>query len=78
MSSTAAETLSMTETISEMIYVKAILKEMFKDETKVSRIPMRVYTDSKNLWRSVHSTTLVEDPRLRIDIAIIKDALGTG
>ena len=77
-SSTAAETLSMTDTISEMIYVKAILKEMFKGDPRVSRIPMRVYTDSKNLWRSVHSTALVEDPRLRIDLAIVKDALATG
>ena len=74
-SSTAAETLAMVETISDMIYTKAILEEIIESKIK---IPMYVYTDSKNLWKSLHSTALVEDPRLRIDVAIIKESLEKG
>ena len=49
-SSTAAETLAMVETISDMIYTKAILEEIIKSECEI-KIPMYVYvyTDSRNL-----------------------------
>ena len=76
-SSTAAETLAMVETISDMMYTKAILEEIMKSEREI-KIPLYVYTDSKNLWKCLHSTALVEDPRLRIDVAIIKESLEKG
>ena len=72
-SSTAAEALAANDTLDEMIYVQFVLKELLG--SVVDGIPLHLITDSKNLWKSVQNSTLAENPRLRTDIAKIKESL---
>ena len=39
-------------------------------------IPIRVYTDSKNLHRVVSTLVLVEDSRFRVDLVMSKETIG--
>ena len=75
-SSTAAETLALNEVLSEIIFVKALLSEMVGSEA--DGIPVNLYTDSKNVIKSVNSTSMVDDPRLRTEIACLKESLEKG
>ena len=75
-SSLAGEALAMTGTIGEIVYTKAILVQIFGK--RIRDVPVIVVTDSKNLDEAVHSTSLVDDPWLIPDIAIIKEALEDG
>ena len=72
-SSTAAETLALNDVVSEVIFTKSLLGEIFG--SGVSKIPVNLYTDSKNVQRAVNSTSMVEDPRLRIDMACLHESL---
>ena len=73
LSSTAAETLALNDTVSKMVYIKAMLREMLGLD--VEGIPMEIFTDSKNLWKAVQTTALIDDPRLRTDLAALKESL---
>ena len=72
-SSTAAETLAANDTLDEMVYVKSVLIELFKN--RAAAIPLELVTDSKNLHKSVMTSTLVENPRLRTEVAKLKESL---
>ena len=50
------------------------MKEAFGDEA--SNIPLDLYTDSRNLYKSVMSTSLNE--RLRTDVAKLQESLKLG
>ena len=65
--------MALNDTVSEMVYIKAILREMLGLD--VEGIPMEIFTDSKNLWKAVQTTPLVDDPRLRTDLAALKESL---
>ena len=41
----------------------------------ILKIPIRVYTDSDNLYQAVYSTKFVDDKKLRLDIAQIQEAV---
>ena len=56
-----------------MVYVKLVLMELLGREAE--KVPMRLATDSRNLYKSVQSSTLVENPRVRTDIAKIQGSL---
>ena len=75
-SSLAGETLAMIATIGEVVYMKAVLGEMYG--RRVEEVPTIIVTDANNLNEAVHSTSLVEDAWLRTDIAAIQDALESG
>ena len=75
-SSTAAETLALNEVISEVIFLKSLLSEIYG--TDIHKIPTNLYTDSKNVMKAVHSTSMVDDPRLRTELACIKESLEKG
>ena len=75
-SSLTGEALALVAAIGEMVYNKAILKQVYREV--VENIPFVMFTDSKNLYEAVHSTALVDDPWLIPDIAVIKDALNNG
>ena len=75
-SSTGAEALAFNDTVSELVYIKAVLKEMLGDE--MIAVPLEVYTDSKNLLQASKTTSLVEDHRLRIEVAVLKESLEEG
>ena len=69
-SSTAAEVLAINDTVGEAVYIQAVLGEVFcKIEQKV---PIKVYTDSKNLVKAASTSALVEDSKLRLDLSILK------
>ena len=42
----------------------------------VRNIPIKVYTDSKNLHKAANSSALVEDSKLRLDLAMLKESIG--
>ena len=75
-SSLAGEALALVAAIGEMVYNKAILKQVYGEF--VEEVPVIMFTDSRNLYEAVHSTSLVEDAWLIPDIAVIKDALSNG
>ena len=75
-SSTAAEVLAVNDALDEVVYVKEVLKELV-GETAV-HIPIELFTDSRNLYRSVMSTSLVDNPRLRSDVAKLKESTKIG
>ena len=75
-SSLAGEALAVVAAIGEIVYNKALLKQIFGEN--IDSIPVVVFTDSKNLYESVHSSGLVDDAWLIIDISIIKDAISEG
>ena len=72
-SSTAAEALSANEALDDVVYIKAILVEMFGETATM--IPIKLVTDSKNLHNAVISSTLTENPRMRVDISKLKESL---
>ena len=72
-SSTAAEALATNDAIGEALYVQAVLKEMQGDGGV--NIPIKVYTDSKNLHKAANTSALVEDSKLRLDLAILKESI---
>ena len=69
-STLAAETLELDESLNHAIYIKELIKQMIGT---VVDMPIEVWTDSKNSYKGINSTTQVEDRRLRIDIAAIKE-----
>ena len=75
-SSLAGEALAIVAAVGETVYNKAILKQMYGET--IDKLPVIVFTDSKNLYESVHSSNLVDDAWLITDISIIKDALHDG
>ena len=75
-SSTAAEALALNDTLDEMVYVREVLKEALGGEA--DKVPLDLYTDSRNLYKSVMSTSLNENPRLRTDVAKLQESLKVG
>jgi hypothetical protein len=75
-SSLAGETLAMIGVIGELVYTKSVLEQLFGK--RVNKIPTIVVTDSKNVAEAVKSTSLVDDPWLIPDIAVIKEAMDNG
>ena len=75
-SSTAAEALAANDVLDEVIYIKEILKELVGNDA--ANIPIEIFTDSRNLHKSVLSTTLADNARLRTDLAKLKQSLKDG
>ena len=72
-SSLAAEALSLQEGLEDAIYMKHLLCELLS--LPATCLPIFSFVDSKGLVEAVHSTRLVDDKRLRINIGAIKDSL---
>jgi hypothetical protein len=69
-STLAAEALSLQEGIEESLYLQAIIKELIN-----VKVPISAYIDNKSTLDAVNSTKLVDDRRLIVDIAAIKEEL---
>ena len=65
--------LSLQETVSHAIFLRAILAEIMG--YKEHEIPIISYVDSNNLYQAVYSTKFVEDKRLRLDIAQVQESI---
>ena len=72
-SSTAAEALAINDCLDELFYVKCVLMELLGRQA--SDVPMHLFTDSKNLFDAVEKSTLIENARVRTDIAKVKESL---
>ena len=74
-SSTAAEALATVESSDALMYISAVLRELLGDEL---HIPLHLFTDCKNLHNAVHTSALVDDQRMRLDIARLKESVERG
>ena len=69
-STLAAETCSAVNGLDAAYFISKIIQEMLGYP-----IPIVAYTDNKPLHKNVHSTTMVQEHRLRIDMAAIREML---
>lgn len=69
-STIAAEGLAICEGVADAVYLKSILSEIISAE-----LPVTAKTDHEGLYRNIHSTKLVDDKKLRIDLASLKEDL---
>ena len=76
-STLAAEALALVEGLDACYFVKSILQEMIKVKNE-HRIPIKCYTDNKSLSENIHSTKLISEKRLRLDLASIKESVNAG
>ena len=76
-STLSAETLSMVDSLDEAIYLGTMLSQIYFKAEK-NNIPIVCFTDNKSLYDSIHSTKLISEKRLRIDIASIQEMLSDG
>lgn len=72
-STLAAEALSLQEGIEEAVYIKSMLQEVLGNAK--TELPIVAYVDNKSVVEAIYSTKMVDDRRLRIDIAAIKQYL---
>ena len=71
-STLAAETIAMVEGMEAAYSCSMLLSEILYDNRK--EIPVEMIIDNYSLFQSVHSTTSVTDRRLRIEMAILREA----
>ena len=69
-STLAAEAMALLNGIEEAIYLREIIKFCTGDY-----IMIRAVVDNRSLLQSVHSTHLVEEKRLRVDISAVKEMM---
>ena len=74
-STIAAEGLSLLMALDHAHYLRAILAEVLGKVQKDIQIVS--YIDSKNLYEAIYSTSLVEDKKLRCDLAQIQETVNT-
>ena len=67
----------MVDSRDEAIYLGTMLSEIYLKAEK-NNIPIVCFTDNKSLYDSIHSTKLVSEKRLRIDIASVQEMLSDG
>ena len=72
-STIAAETLSLQTGIEEAVYLKKMITEILNVE-----LPVTAVVDNRSLVEALHSTKLIDDKRLRIDISSIKQSIEIG
>ena len=70
-STLAAEALAAIEAVNHGFLFKEILSEI----CHCNDITIRVLTDNKSLFQTVPLLTVVEDKRLRIDIASLRESV---
>ena len=73
-SSLSAETCAMVDALDAAYFMMSSFKEILYGQIKENGLNHKTdgYTDSKSLYRNVHSTTMLEENLMRIDIAQIK------
>ena len=75
-SSTDAEALAANDVLDEIVYIKEVLKELLG--SKVTHVPLELFTDSKNLYRLVIGSSLADNPRLRTEVVKLQESLRCG
>ena len=70
-STVAAETISILDAADACMWLSHIVNELADEKLKTTEI----YTDNMSLTEAVHSTKEVEEKRLRIDIAAVRESI---
>ena len=70
-STIAAEALSLQEGFEDAVYLKNLIQELIH----LPCISVEAIIDNKSVLEAVHSTSMVDDKRLRIDIGALKESL---
>ena len=71
-STLAAETLSFADGSEEVFVVGCLLTELIYGKSdQQNRIPIKSFVDNKSLVQNIHSTTMVSEKRLRINMGVI-------
>ena len=73
-STIAAETLSVMNGCESSILIANQISEILK----IAKMPIIVVTDNESLANAVRTTTSVEEKRLRIDMACLREMISTG
>jgi transposase InsO family protein len=74
-STIAAEALSLLEGLENTCYIRQMIQEILGITD--TNIPIEAYIDNKSVTEALQSTKLVDDKRLRLDIAAIKELVET-
>ncbi|CAC5411359.1 unnamed protein product [Mytilus coruscus] len=69
--------LSLVEGLDACYFLRSILQEMIKLNAEES-IPIKCFTDNKSLCQNNHSTKLISEKRLCLDLASIKESVSLG
>ena len=72
-STLSAEMLSLQEGIDNALYLREMIREMIGLDEK--SLPIVAYVDNKSVIQALNSTKMVDDRRLRIDVASIKESM---
>ena len=56
------------------LYIQVVIKEIVENCGR--KVPVKLYTDSKDLYKVASMSVLVEDYYLRLDLAISKESIG--
>ena len=75
-STLAAEMLALQDGIEDAIYLRELITQTMNRQN--DSLPIKAYVDNKSVIQALSSTKLVEDKRLRLDIAAIKQSLESG
>ena len=72
-STISAEALSLQEGLECAYYYRRLLENIL--QVKEHTLPLVAYVDNRSVIEAVYSTRLVDDKRLRVDIAAISESL---
>ena len=72
-STLAAETCSRVDGLDASYFISSITKEL-----NLSNLQILAFTDNKPFYKSAYSTTMVNEHRLRVDLAAIKEMICKG
>lgn len=75
-STIAAECLSAVEVAETCAFLNKSMQELIGKDPQ--DIPVHIFSDNKSLVDNLHTTTSVEDRRLRIDICVLRDMCQNG
>ena len=83
-STLAAETTAAVDGLDNAFFISKLLFEMLfgnfagNPRSRTDLMPMFAFTDNDALYRNAHSTTMVREKRVQIDLAVIKQMLERG
>ena len=77
-STKTAETLAADKATDDAIYLARMIHEIYTGNKSMKQIPVEVFTDSKPLYESIHSTKQVERKSIRHVVQMMKDSLARG
>ena len=72
-STLAAETIAMVDGIEAAYYTSTLLSEIVYNQKK--SVPVEAFTDNYSLFEAAHSTTQIQDRRLRIEMSILREGI---